>query len=105
MIYASSSKERRLLHDLKFLWKRKSRKTPQMIVTFFPVISIGITAKIQMLISYPDNIPSVIHPIPHGPNMPVLLPPTLLPVICSESSNSNYSQVDTEYKPSEVYSP
>ncbi|GFV69778.1 hypothetical protein TNCV_1345541 [Trichonephila clavipes] len=32
--------------------------------------------KNQKLISYPDNIPSNIRLVPHGPNIPVPLPPT-----------------------------
>ncbi|GFW83423.1 hypothetical protein TNCV_2545211 [Trichonephila clavipes] len=30
------------------------------------------------LISYPDNIPSAIYLVPHGPNIPMPLPPTEL---------------------------
>ncbi|GFX75525.1 hypothetical protein TNCV_4714321 [Trichonephila clavipes] len=32
--------------------------------------------KNQNLVSFPDNIPSAIRLIPHGPNIPVSLPPT-----------------------------
>ncbi|GFS90390.1 hypothetical protein TNCV_4096241 [Trichonephila clavipes] len=65
-------------------------------------ITIWYNSKNQKLISYPDNIPSAIYPVPHGPNMPVPLSPTELPVTSSESSNSDHSEVqgsDTEYKP------
>ncbi|GFU77564.1 hypothetical protein TNCV_3499371 [Trichonephila clavipes] len=34
--------------------------------------------KNQKLVSYPDNIPSTIHLIPHGTNIPVPLPPNKL---------------------------
>ena len=56
----------------------------------------------QKIISYPDNIPSVIRPVSHGPDVPVPLPPTELPVISSESSDSEHSEVqgsNTEYRP------
>ncbi|GFT57951.1 hypothetical protein TNCV_2768591 [Trichonephila clavipes] len=44
----------------------------------------------QKLISYPENIPSVICLVPHGPNIPVSLPPTELQKI----SRNIRSQVD-----------
>ncbi|GFY16160.1 hypothetical protein TNCV_2348051 [Trichonephila clavipes] len=44
----------------------------------------------QKLIYHVDNIPSGLHPIPYGPNMPVPLPPFELLGI---SSKSDYSQV------------
>ncbi|GFX65028.1 hypothetical protein TNCV_451661 [Trichonephila clavipes] len=34
--------------------------------------------KNQRLISFPDNIPSAIRLVPHGSNIPVLLPPAML---------------------------
>ncbi|GFV47835.1 hypothetical protein TNCV_843141 [Trichonephila clavipes] len=49
-----------------------------MFVSFVPVVSMGITVKNQKLISYPDNIPSVIRLVPHGHNIPVPLPSTEL---------------------------
>ncbi len=60
----------------------------------------GYNRKNQKLISYPDNIPSAIRPVPHGLDVPVPLPPTELPVITSESSDSEHPEVpgsDTEY--------
>ncbi|GFX65166.1 hypothetical protein TNCV_4820571 [Trichonephila clavipes] len=77
-----------------------------MILTFVPFTSIGITAikksKVDILC---DNIPSAIWPVPHAPIIPVLLPPTELPIISSEFPNSDPLEVqsyDTEYKPSSL---
>ncbi|GFT64003.1 hypothetical protein TNCV_2314541 [Trichonephila clavipes] len=64
--------------------------------------------KYQNLISYPDHFPSIIRLVPHGPNVPVLLSLTELPVIPSEFSDTYDPQVqgsDTKYKPSVADAP
>lgn len=53
----------------------------------------GYNRKTRKQIFYPDNISSVIRPVPHGIDVPVPLPPAQLPVIFSESSNAEHSEV------------
>ena len=43
--------------------------------------------KNQYLFSYVENIPSAISPVNHGPDVPVPLSSTKLPVISQQSSN------------------
>ncbi|GFU73756.1 hypothetical protein TNCV_4571851 [Trichonephila clavipes] len=66
------------MYDLEFLWRRESRKTILMIVTFVPILSIGKTAKIKMI--YPDNIPSATRLVPDGPNISMPLRPNELQI-------------------------
>nr|XP_042913198.1 F-box/LRR-repeat protein 16-like [Parasteatoda tepidariorum] len=50
--------------------------------------------------NFPDSIPSAIRPVPHEPDVPV--PSTELPIISSESSDSEHPEAqdsDIEYKP------
>ncbi|GFU13552.1 hypothetical protein NPIL_689591 [Nephila pilipes] len=77
MIYASGSKDRRLLYDLECLRYGGNRKTSLMIVaSVLAWYIIGYIRKNKKkLISYPDNIPSAIQTTPHGLNVVVPLPP------------------------------
>ncbi|GFS29443.1 hypothetical protein NPIL_205171 [Nephila pilipes] len=75
---------------LELLWHGGSRKNHSDDCYFCSCHVRGYNRKNQNLISYPDKITSVIHPVPYGLNVTVPLPPTELPVIPSESSDSDH---------------
>ncbi|KAJ4433256.1 hypothetical protein ANN_15515 [Periplaneta americana] len=58
----------------------------------------GYTAKNSKDILYP-NISSAIRPVPHGPDIPVPLPPESDTLSCASSSTETESPVDHIYEP------
>ena len=60
----------------------------------------GYNRKNKKSISYPENIPSAIRPVPHGPDIPVPTPPTELTLSSTDSEILETRVSDSEYQPS-----